>query len=261
MSIALHSPSTDADHQAPHLMNWRPRLDQARDSQSPLVPREERSVRPVFAEDLELIASHIPCRRRIAHPGEFIYYAGQPLSDLYIVHSGLIKLVNFSHDGRQQVVDLRFKGDWLGFDGIAQQRHGCEAVALDVSEIWSFSYASLLSSGQSHPALLVALHKALSQDMTCMYEHLMSCCTLPAQARVAQFLLRWSDSLGQRGLYADRFRLRLSREEIGSYLGITLESVSRAISHLVRQGVICFDGKGRRDLKILNTDALAELID
>lgn len=243
---------------APALMAWGHRLDQApytRPSPRPLADRAEPSA---IGQDLQLIARHIPCRRRIVHPGEFVYRAGQPFSDLNIVHSGLVKLVNLSPDGREQVVDLRFKSDWIGFDGIAQQRHSCEAVALDVSEIWSFSYASLLASSQAHPAVLSALHQALSQDMACMHERLMSCCTLPAQARVAQFLLHWSNSLGQRGLHPDRFRLRLSREEIGSYLGITLESVSRAISYLVRQGVICFDGKGRRDLKILDTDALAE---
>ncbi|CAH0351745.1 Crp/Fnr family transcriptional regulator [Aquabacterium sp. CECT 9606] len=258
MSIPFASSLTQSHNTAPPLIPFGHGLDGASSLRSPLIPSEER-LTSLRCKDLELIARYIPCRRRIIHPDELVYLAGQPFSDLNIVHSGLIKLVNLSADGRQQVVDLRFKGDWLGFDGIAQQRHSCEAVALDVTDIWSFSYASLLASSQTHPGVLAALHKALSQDMTCMQDRLMSCCTLPAQARVAQFLLHWSNSLGQRGLCSDRFKLRLSREEIGSYLGITLESVSRAISYLVRQGVISFDGKGRRDLYILDADALASL--
>ncbi|MDO9004226.1 MAG: Crp/Fnr family transcriptional regulator [Aquabacterium sp.] len=216
---------------------------------------------PLIGEGLSIIEKHLPCRRQIVYPGQTIHSVGQPFSNLHIVHSGLIKLLHFSQDGRQQVVALRFKGDWLGFDGMADQQHTCEAVALDISEIWTVSYAAVLAASQDHPAVLSALHKAISEDMTGMQERFMSHCTLHADARVAEFLLQWSSSLAKRGLHPDQFRLRLSREEIGSYLGITLESVSRSISLLVREGLIGFHGKGRRDLKILGTEALAEFVE
>jgi CRP/FNR family transcriptional regulator len=239
-----------------HAIPWGNRLDHPITSPEKVPDPVITRCNPVIVEGLNLIAKHLPCRHRIFHPGDSVYLAAQPFSNLHIVHSGLLKLVNRAPDGHQQVVALRFKGDWLGFDGIAEQRHTCEAVALDISEVWTISYASLVAVGQDHPVIIAALHAAISQDMASMRKRLVAHHTLTMHARVAQFLLYWSNSLAQRGLHSDRFKLRLSREEIGSYLGLTLESISRSISHLVREGLICFDDKGRRDLKIPDSAAL-----
>ena len=88
----------------------------------------------------------------------------------------------------------------------------------------------------------------------------MSLCTLPADARVAEFLRYWADSLSRRGLRADRITLRMTRAEIGNYLGMTLETVSRAMSRLARDNIIAFAEKGRRDVQIPDVGALSAFV-
>jgi CRP/FNR family transcriptional regulator len=91
-------------------------------------------------------------------------------------------------------------------------------------------------------------------------DSLMSVCTLPADARVAEFLRSWADALAKSGLRSDQITLRMTRAEIGNYLGMTLETVSRALSRLARDEVIEFAEKGRRDIRIPDVDALSEFV-
>jgi len=178
-------------------------------------------------------------------------YRDAPLPD------GFFKIVNMAADGREQVVGLHFKGDWLGFDGIASGRYGCDAVAMDTGEVWSIRYDSLLAACAQRPQLLVALHSAMSREIGRDRDSMLSLCTLPADARVADFLRYWAQSLAQRGLRTDQITLRMTRAEIGNYLGMTLETVSRALSKLAREQVIGFAGNGRRDILVHDASALA----
>jgi CRP/FNR family transcriptional regulator, anaerobic regulatory protein len=176
------------------------------------------------------------------------------------VNSGFFKIVNSAADGREQVVGLHFKGDWLGFDGIARGSYGCDAVAMDIGEVWSVDYETLLKTCAAHPQLLAVLHAAMSREITRDRDSLLSLCTLSADARVADFLRYWTDSLARRGLRTDQITLRMTRAEIGNYLGMTLETVSRALSRLARDEVIEFAEKGRRDIRIPDIDALSAFV-
>jgi len=104
------------------------------------------------------------------------------------------------------------------------------------------------------------LHVAMSREIARDRDSLMSVCTLSADARVADFLRYWAESLERRGLRTDQITLRMTRAEIGNYLGMTLETVSRALSRLARQGLIQFPEKGRRDIRIPQVEALAEFV-
>jgi len=104
------------------------------------------------------------------------------------------------------------------------------------------------------------LHEAMSREIGRERDSLMSVCTLPANARVAEFLRCWADSLARSGLRCDQIVLRLTRAEIGNYLGMTLETVSRALSKLARDDVIEFPEKGRRDIRIADVGALSGFI-
>jgi CRP/FNR family transcriptional regulator len=104
--------------------------------------------------------------------------------------------------------------------------------------------------------LLAVVHMAMSREIARDRDSMLSLCTLPADARVADFLRYWADSLAQRGLRTDQITLRMTRAEIGNYLGMTLETVSRALRRLAQCGVIRFDEKGRRDLTIPSLGAL-----
>ena len=213
-----------------------------------------------IADGLQLLERHLPLQRRVLRAGDKVFHAGQAFTHLHIVHSGFFKVINLAADGREQVVALHFKGDWLGFDGIAAGVHGCDAVAMDVGEVWSIAYDTLLRACMQQPALLNLLHGAMSREISHDRDWLMQLCTLPADARVAEFLRYWVDSLDRRGLRTDQITLRMTRAEIGSYLGMTLESVSRALSRLAREKVIGFAAKGRRDVQIPRVKALAEFV-
>ena len=213
-----------------------------------------------IADMLSLLQQSAPVQRRIVHAGDVVYQAGSRFDCLYVMNSGLFKIVNTAADGREQVVGLHFKGDWLGFDGIAGGHYRCDAVAMDTSEIWTIRYDALLRACTEQPALLAVLHDAMSREIGRDRDSLMSVCTLPADARVAEFLRSWADSLAKSGLRSDQITLRLTRAEIGNYLGMTLETVSRALSRLARDEVIEFAEKGRRDIRIPDVDALSAFV-
>ena len=220
---------------------------------------DQRASRDV-ADMLKLLVDTLAPQRRVVHAGDVIYRAGERFTNLYVMNSGFFKLVTLSPDGREQVVSLKFRGDWLGFDGIAQGAYSCDAVAMDTGDIWVIRYDALLGACFRCPELLTVLHAAMSREIGRDRDSLMSVCTLPADARVAEFLRQWAQSLAQRGLRSDQIMLRMTRAEIGNYLGMTLETVSRALSKLARDKVIDFAEKGRRDIRIPNVQALATFV-
>jgi CRP/FNR family transcriptional regulator len=213
-----------------------------------------------IADTLGLLREHVPLQRHVVHAGDRLYRAGDRFTTLHVLNSGFCKVVNLAADGREQVVGLHFKGDWLGFDGIADRRHTCDAVAIDTGEIWAIGYDELLAACAREPRLLQVLHGAMSREIGRDRDSMLALTTLPADARVADFLRQWAEALAERGLRNDCITLRLSRAEIGNYLGMTLESVSRALSRLARASVISFAEKGRRDISIPEVRALQAFI-
>ena len=214
-----------------------------------------------IADTLQLLQEQVPLQRRIVHAGDTLFQAGERFTTLYVLNSGFVKVVNLAGDGRERVVALNFKGDWLGLGGIALGRHNCDAVAIDTGEVWSFRYDDLLIACAREPRLMTLFHAAMSREMGRDRDSMLSMATLPVDARVADFLRGWAGALAERGLRNDCITLRLTRAEIGNYLGMTLESVSRALSLLARESVIRFPEKGRRDIEIPELGALHKFIE
>jgi CRP/FNR family transcriptional regulator, anaerobic regulatory protein len=235
-------------------------IDHEEASMSKTMTESPQQTAQRIADELALLAAHVPIQRRVVHAGDSVYQAGETFGELHIVNSGFFKVINLAADGREQVVALHFRGDWLGLGGIASGRYGCAAVAMDTGEVWTIRYDALLAAATKQPALLKALHAAMSREIGRDRDSMLSLCTLSADARVADFLRFWADALAQRGLRSDRITLRMSRAEIGNYLGMTLESVSRALSRLARGDVIQFNEKGRRDIHIPRVEALAAFV-
>lgn len=202
----------------------------------------------------------VPVQRRTLHADESLHQAGERFERLHLVHSGFVKVLSCAADGRHQITALLMKGDWLGFDGIAGGCYTSDAVAMDTSEVWSMRYESLIEAGRCCPALLQALHAAISGALARERESLMAVCTLPADARVAEFLHGFARSLSRRGLRTDQITLRMTRAEIGSHLGLRLESVSRAFTRLARENVIEVDERSRREVGIPNLDGLSRFV-
>ena len=213
-----------------------------------------------IAETLVMLDEALAPQRRVVHTGDVIYQSGERFGTLYILNSGFFKVVNLSADGREQVVGLKFRGDWLGFDGIARRQYSCDAIAMDTGEVWAIPYEALMAACADQASLLTVLHEAMSREIAHDRDSLMSVRTLPADARVADFLRYWAESLADRGMRTDQFTLRMTRAEIGNYLGMTLETVSRALSRLARDKVIAFTEKGRRDVNIPDVKALSAFV-
>lgn len=231
-------------------------------SRAPMPESAEMEQTPArrIGEALTMIQHSLAPQRQVVREGDVIYQAGQRFDCLYVLNSGCCKIVTLAGDGREQLVGMKFRGDWLGFDGIATGRYTCGTVAIDTGEIWVVRYQALLAACATQPLLLTLLHSAMSRDISQERDSLMSVCTLPADARVADFLRSWADSLSQRGLRTDQITLPLSRAEIGNYLGLTLETVSRALSKLARDKLIGFAERRRRDLQIPDVEALAAYV-
>ncbi|WP_246312526.1 Crp/Fnr family transcriptional regulator [Pseudaquabacterium terrae] len=227
---------------------------------APVAPRREVFDAAPIAAMLQQLNDALQPQRRIVHAGDRICQAGTSFGALYVLNSGVAKVVNLAADGREQVVGLKFRGDWLGFDGIAQGCYACDAIALDTGEVWVIRYEALLAACAARPALLALLHGAMSREIAGDRDSMMSVCTLPADARVADFLRHWAEALAQRGLRTDQITLRMTRAEIGNFLGMTLETVSRALSRLAREGLIIFAEKGRRDVRIPEVTGLVAFV-
>lgn len=213
-----------------------------------------------WRESLELMERHLAFGRRRVRCNDQIYQCGQAFDTLYLVSSGLFKIVNLSADGREQPAGLYFKGDWLGFDGIPSGQHACSAVALDSGEVWTIRYDALLQASLKEPVLMRLVLTAISKQLEKNRDAALSMGTLSADGRVADFLLQWAYSLAERGMRTDQINVHMSRADMGNYLGLRLESVSRALSKLARSGVIYFNEKGRRDISIPNLAALSSFI-
>jgi CRP/FNR family transcriptional regulator len=213
-----------------------------------------------IAETFDLLTKTMDPVRRVVRAGERIYRNGERFAKLYVLSSGSFTIVNLAADGREQVVALKFRGDWLGFDGIASNQHSCDAIAMDISEVWEVPYDRLLAAWTSEPALISAFHMAMSGEIQRDHDSLMTVCTMPADVRVAHFLKYWSEAMQQRGLRSDQITLSMTRAEIGNYLGLTLESVSRAFSRLAKSRLINFDASDRRAIHLPGLGALAEYV-
>ena len=228
----------------------QPRLDAQRDAD------HARRI----AERLGLVQASVEVQRRVVHAGDVVYQAGQRFTHLVVANTGAYKIVNLTRDGREQIVSLKFRGDWLGFDGIADGAHECDAVALDTGEVWAVPYTALLQACAILPGLMTAFHEAMGRELARDRSSLMSVCTLPADARVADFLHDWAAALACRGLRNDQITLRMTRAEVGNYLGLTLETVSRGLSRLARTGLIRFADSARREVVIPDIAALGDFV-
>ena len=197
---------------------------------------------------------------KVVRAGDMIFRASQPFNTVYLINAGAFKLVSRSLDGREQIVSLKFRGDWLGFSGIAHGRHPCDAVAMDTGNISIIPYDTLLQACARHPEMMAVVHEGMSAEITHERQSLMSVCTLASLARVAEFLCAWARSMHQRGLRADELTLRMTRADLGNFLGMTLETVSRCLSKLNREGLILFGERGRRQISIPNRERLEQFV-
>ncbi len=185
--------------------------------------------------------------------GQRLYRSGEPLHTLYAVRLGFFKTVTLSEDGREQVTGFQMAGELLGMDAISTDTHACDAIALEDSEACPIPFADLEQLFQSLPSLQRNLNKLLSREIVRDHGMLLLMGNMNAEERLAAFLTNLSQRLSLRGYSPRSFILRMTREDIGSYLGLRLETVSRSFSRLQEMGLIRVEG---REIEILDLPAL-----
>ena len=192
-----------------------------------------------------LVFSH----RRVKQ-SQALYRSGDACGSVYLVRSGFIKTVVLHPDGREQVADFYMAGEMLGLDGIASGKHASDAMALTDSDVCVVPYERLATISQEVQSVQRQLYRMLSQEVVRKQSMMLLLGSMRADERVATFLLNLSQRFTARGYSASDFILRMTRDEIGSLLGMKLETVSRIFSKLQKAGVIRIEGKHVRIVSI-----------
>lgn len=196
-------------------------------------------------------------RRRSVKRSEPLFRSGTTLHSLYAIRFGFMKSSVMHDDGREQVTGFHMMGDLMGMDAIGSGKHLCDAVALEDSEVCEIPLQALETLSREIPSLQQHFHRVMSREIARDYGVMLLLGSMRAEERLAAFLLNLSQRFAARGYSSTEFNLRMTREEIGSYLGLKLETVSRALSHFQAQGLVAVQNK---NLRILKIDSLSELI-
>ncbi len=187
--------------------------------------------------EINLLDSAIGARQRIKRQ-QTLYRTGDRFDSIYAIRSGFFKTDVLLEDGRNQVTGFQMTGEILGMDGISVESHTCNAVALEDSEVCVIPFAQLEDLSREIHTLQRHFHKVMSREIVRDHGVMMLLGTMRAEERLAAFLLNLSQRFNLRGYSPTEFHLRMTRDEIGSFLGLKLETVSRAFSHFQEIGLI-----------------------
>ncbi len=177
-------------------------------------------------------------RRRKVAKDSLLYRMGDPFTNLYAIRLGHFKTYQVSAAGEQQITGFQMAGELLGMDAISADRHHCDAMALEDSEVCEIPFTRLEDLFGTIPTLLHHFHRMMSQEITREQNVMLLLGNMRAEQRFAAFLVNLSSRYAARGYSSTTFQLRMSREEIGNYLGLTIESISRLLSRLKKQGLL-----------------------
>ena len=207
--------------------------------------------------DVERLDGMMFSRRRVK-AGEALYQEGDPFRFVYAVRSGTFKSTVSLKDGRDQATGFHMAGEVMGLDGLAHGSHATCAIALEDAEVCAIPYAGLNQAGAGNAGLQEAISRLMSREIVREHGLMLLLGSMNAEQRLAAFLLNLSQRMKARGYSATEFHLRMSRADIGSYLGMKLETVSRAFSAFQQQGLLEVD---KRHIRIVDGAALARLVD
>ncbi len=185
--------------------------------------------------------------------GQTLFRAGGVFKSLYVVRTGFFKTCVSTADGREQVSGFYMGGELMGLDGIGSAQYTCTAIALEDSDICVLHMNELNMLGRSIPELQWHVQKIMSREIVRDHDLFLMLGSMRADARVASFLLNLLARLHARGQSGDAVHLRMTREEMGSHLGLTIETVSRTLAKLSRSEIIAVQLK---EVRILDLPAL-----
>lgn len=213
--------------------------------------------RGLHHEELHLMDS-VSQRSRTLHRGDFVFESGDPFKAIYAVRSGIIKLYQDTDHGEERILGFYLPGELLGLDAIHSGRHACSALAIETSSTCSFPYDRLDEACSRIRGLHQQMCHLMSREIAAENEHLLMLKNKTAEERIAGFLINLSSRYQRLGYSGTEFKLPMSREEIGNYLGLTTETVSRLLSKMQRDDIV---ESSRRFIIIKNLVHLQKLLD
>lgn len=207
-------------------------------------------------DELDRIDDMVASRRKIKR-GETLFRNGEKFTSLFAIRTGFFKTCVASEDGRYQVTGFQMAGEIIGLDGIVNDNHSCDAVALEDAEVCVMPFERIEEIAREVNALQRHVHKIMSREIVREHGVMLLLGSMRAEERLAAFLLNLVQRLHARGFSQSELILRMSREEIGSFLGMKIETVSRTFSKFVEGGIIEVK---QRHVRILNTEALRDIV-
>lgn len=206
--------------------------------------------------DLNRLDDLVAVRRRIKR-GETLFTNGEKFTSLYVIRTGFFKTCLATEDGRDQVTGFQMAGEIIGLDGIVNDQHSCDAIALEDAEVCVMPFDRIEEISREVTALQHHVHKVMSREIVREHGVMLLLGSMRAEERLAAFLLNLVQRLNARGFSQSELVLRTTREEIGSYLGLKLETVSRTFSKFVEDGTLEVN---QRHVRILDTECLQRLV-
>jgi CRP/FNR family transcriptional regulator len=202
--------------------------------------------------DMDRLDKIIGRRRKVARD-DYLYRMGDAFTNLYAVRVGHFKTCQINAGGEQQITGFQMTGELLGMDAISTDRHHCNAVALEDSEVCEIPFPRLEELFGTMPTLLRHFHRMMSQEITREQSVMLLLGNMRAEQRFAAFLVNLASRYTTRGYSSTNFQLRMSREDIGNYLGLTIESISRLLSKFKKQGLLKVNN---REIELLDLTML-----
>ena len=213
---------------------------------------------PVGLSDAQMqrIDDVVATRRKVKRGGT-LFRNGEEFTSLYAIRTGFFKTCVATEDGRDQVTGFQMAGEIIGLDGIVNDQHTCDAVALEDAEVCVMPFDRIEELSREVTALQSHVHKIMSREIVREHSVMLLLGSMRAEERLAAFLLNLVQRLHARGFSQTELVLRMTREEIGSYLGLKLETVSRTFSKFVEEG---FVEVKQRHVRIVDVDALKRIV-
>jgi len=208
------------------------------------------------AQELDRIEEVVAARRKVKR-GTTLFRNGDKFTSLYAIRTGFFKTSVASEDGRDQVTGFQMAGEVIGLDGIVNEHHTCDAIALEDAEVCVMPFDRIEELSREVNALQRHVHKIMSREIVREHGVMLLLGSMRAEERLAAFLLNLVQRLHARGFSQSELVLRMTREEIGSYLGLKLETVSRTFSKFVEEGIVEVK---QRHVRILKTDSLKLIV-
>ena len=206
--------------------------------------------------ELNRIDEVVAVRRKVKR-GTSLFRNGEKFVNLFAIRTGFFKTCVSSKDGRDQVTGFQMAGEVIGLDGIVNDSHICDAIALEDAEVCVMPFDRIEELSREVSSLQRHVHKIMSREIVRENGVMLLLGSMRAEERLAAFLLNLVQRLHARGFSQSELVLRMTREEIGSYLGLKLETVSRAFSKFVEDGIVEVK---QRHVQILNTEAFRDIV-